>query len=133
MRVMVRRSLLFPPHSGERGLFACESGEIGDTIISMRGGCRTRVFRSRSEWIRVAEMEGKPDDGAVQIGRIYQSDWSVTSRVSPKWYYMNHSRMHANVEMRRIDGVIIWVGIAPISAGEEIYFDYGRVPADYYP
>jgi hypothetical protein len=78
-------------------------------------------------------MEGKPDDGAVQIGRMYQSDWSVTSRVSPKWYYMSHSRMHANVEMKRMDGVIIWVGIAPILAGDELYFDYGRVPADYYP
>lgn len=132
MKLVVRRSLMFVPHSGERGLFSCDSVDVGADICEMKNRY-VRVFDSRHQWIVACGAENKPDDGAVQIGPQYVTDWSVTSRTPPKWYYMNHSRVHANVKMSKRDGKIVWVAISPISPGDELKFDYGRVPPYYLP
>ena len=123
---------MFEVHSGERGLFSCCDYSAGDDVYEMNGK-KLRVFGSRREWVDACIAESKPDDGAVQRGQKYVTDWARTTRHPPLWYYMNHSRIHANVKMTKRNDKIVWVAIIPISTDDELKFDYGIVPAYYRP
>ena len=132
MRVIVKQSNLFPPHSGALGLFACTAVEINTEIVMMRTN-RLLKFPSRKKWIIVAGNKDKPEDGAIQIGSSYITDWARTSVSPQKWYYINHSHVNANVAMRKYKSTIVWIAITAIHIGDEFKFDYGIVPDDYVP
>lgn len=111
--------------TGNMGLFALHAFRRGDVIVIM----------SRPRRMTLAESDADVAAGLyADDRRVFmpnQREVVIDEAREALWYYMNHSP-RPNAVMRFAEGVhpkIYWLAARDVVASEEIFFDYGDVPA----